>query len=184
MLGGKALARRVPRSFSARRKLMPRKDQAARRQYEQERWTRVKADPELRAATLERARAAWAARFASDPTEHNSRTRRYREQHREYGREYSKRRQRVVPEVYVAATAKRRAVKLQRTPAWADEEKIQRVYAEAKAKSAATGESWHVDHVVPLQGKLVSGFHVHYNLQVIPGAENSRKHNKFEPGDI
>ena len=32
-----------------------------------------------------------------------------------------------------------------------------------------------VDHVYPLQGKWVSGLHVHENLQVLPGVENSRK---------
>ena len=41
------------------------------------------------------------------------------------------------------------------------------------------GTVWHVDHIIPLQGKIVSGLHVVDNLQVIPGSENSRKGNRF-----
>lgn len=78
-------------------------------------------------------------------------------------------------------SAKRRAAKLQRTPPWADQVAIRLIYEEAHARSIETGEPHHVDHDIPLQGELVSGLHVHNNLQVLTGPENIRKSNRFEP---
>lgn len=74
----------------------------------------------------------------------------------------------------------RDAKQKQRTPAWADMGAIRRVYEEAVRLEAATGIKHHVDHEIPLQGKLVSGLHVHLNLRAIPAAENMKKRNKFE----
>lgn len=68
--------------------------------------------------------------------------------------------------------AKRRAAKLQRTPKWVDLQKIQEVY-----KNCPKG--MHVDHIVPLQGKNVSGLHVHWNLQYLTASENCKKGNRF-----
>lgn len=64
----------------------------------------------------------------------------------------------------------------QRTPAWADLEKIKAVYREAR-KLGLT-----VDHTIPLRGETVSGLHVHNNLQMLPGSVNSSKGNKFHEG--
>ena len=41
-------------------------------------------------------------------------------------------------------------------------------------------ESWHVDHIIPLHGKNVSGLHVPSNLWFVKGSENISKNNKFE----
>ena len=74
--------------------------------------------------------------------------------------------------VYIAAAAKRRATKLQATPKWADLEAIKEIYKNCP-------EGFHVDHVIPLQGELVCGLHVHKNLKPIPAAENLAKSNKY-----
>jgi hypothetical protein len=47
-------------------------------------------------------------------------------------------------------------------------------------RTKMTGIEWHVDHIIPLQGKNVSGLHTPYNLQVIPASWNTAKGNKFE----
>jgi bifunctional N-acetylglucosamine-1-phosphate-uridyltransferase/glucosamine-1-phosphate-acetyltransferase GlmU-like protein len=83
-----------------------------------------------------------------------------------------------------AVKARRKAAKLQRIPKWltpVDFERIQNEYRLAELQTLITKEPWHVDHVIPLQGKLVSGLHVPSNLQAIRAVENMRKHNKWEP---
>jgi hypothetical protein len=80
-----------------------------------------------------------------------------------------------------SASARRRAAKMRRTPPWVDHLAIAAVYAQARAMTANTGESHHVDHFYPLQGRLVSGLHVAENLQILRGVENMRKNNRYEP---
>jgi hypothetical protein len=84
-----------------------------------------------------------------------------------------------------ANKAKRKAAKNQRTPKWLtaiDFERIKTQYKLAEILTKLHNEPWHVDHVIPLQGKLVSGFHVPSNLQVIRGSENCSKQNTFVLG--
>lgn len=79
--------------------------------------------------------------------------------------------------------AKYRCAKLNRTPIWLtkhDKKLIKAVYNRAVQVSIETGIMHHVDHIIPLQGKLVSGLHVPSNLQVIPAAENLQKLAKYE----
>jgi hypothetical protein len=81
----------------------------------------------------------------------------------------------------VARNAKRHAERLRATPAWADSKAIIEVYKEARRLSKETGVKHHVDHIIPLRGKLVCGLHVHNNLRAIPAKENMSKSNKMLP---
>lgn len=76
-----------------------------------------------------------------------------------------------------ALTRKRMAAKMRRTPAWASLSAIKAFYIEAAAISERTGIPHEVDHVIPLQGKNVSGLHVESNLQIIPRSVNRAKQN-------
>lgn len=75
---------------------------------------------------------------------------------------------------------KRRAAMLQRTPSWANLKAIEDIYKEAIQLEEMTGLRHHVDHVIPLQGRLVSGLHVETNLRAVPWSENVSKGNRFE----
>ena len=80
-----------------------------------------------------------------------------------------------------AGYAKRRAQKLKATPPWLTETHFQQINIFYDAATKLTKElntEFHVDHIVPLQGKNVSGLHVPWNLQVLLKEENLRKGNK------
>lgn len=79
------------------------------------------------------------------------------------------------------AATKRRAVKLQATPSWANDQLIAAYYMEAKRLEELTGIKFHVDHIIPLQGALVSGLHVETNLQLLTAHDNQSKNNAFDP---
>jgi len=81
--------------------------------------------------------------------------------------------------VAITETAKRRAIKLKASPLWADDIKIKQIYLERINKEFKTGGKYHVDHIIPLQGKNVCGLHIENNLQILPASENIKKSNKF-----
>ena len=69
-------------------------------------------------------------------------------------------------------SAKRRAAKLNATPKWANLQKIKEIYNNCP-------QGYHVDHIIPLQGKNVCGLHVENNLQYLLARDNLVKSNKL-----
>lgn len=80
------------------------------------------------------------------------------------------------PTKTVAATARRRAVKLNAAVSWGNAEAIQKIYDNCP-------EGYHVDHWAPLQGELICGLHVEFNLQYLKAGENISKNNNFSDSD-
>ena len=78
-----------------------------------------------------------------------------------------------------AGTARRDLSLALRTPKWVDCEAILDVYRKARAMRKA-GHDVQVDHIVPLNGKTVSGLHVPWNLQILSADENLAKRNSFD----
>lgn len=95
--------------------------------------------------------------YASNQSTQSERHRRWREKY---------------PEKLRLKSAMERAVRLQRLPLWADKEAIKDFYLKCP-------EGYHVDHIVPLRGKEVSGLHVIENLQYLPAKENMSKGNRY-----
>ena len=102
-------------------------------------------------------------------------TDKYKEQKREYRRNNAAK--------WTAKTRKYQIAKLHRTPKWLTADDfwlIEQAYDIAQKRTKLLGFPWHVDHIIPLQGKLVSGLHVPHNMRVVPAVENMGKGNRFE----
>ena len=80
---------------------------------------------------------------------------------------------------YNAISARYAAAKIQATPSWSESYAITGLY-EISSAISATGQKMHVDHIVPLQSKLVCGLHCLANLRIITAEANLIKSNKFE----
>lgn len=137
--------------------------------YRKEWYERNKAKKKAQAA---RWRAANKQRAMVSQAEYRNK---HREKKRAYDREYHKRNQ----AQRSANRAAYRARKLKQTitlPDWAIRE-MRDIYERATHLTKTTGESHHVDHILPLKHKLFCGLHVPWNLQILPQRLNMKKSN-------
>jgi len=76
---------------------------------------------------------------------------------------------------------RRRTALARATPKWADKDEIQRIYAirDLFNRKYPRFAPFHVDHIIPIQGRMVCGLHVAANLTIIPATENIKKGNRF-----
>lgn len=107
----------------------------------------------------------------------------YRKEHKERLLESGRAYRRNHSAKYAYLCQARKLAIIQRTPLWVGEDEkwlIREAYELAHLRDKIVGGKWHVDHIVPLRGKHVSGLHVIENLRVVTAHENMRKTNKFE----
>ena len=130
-----------------------------------------------KALTKERARA-W---HLANPEKVSEKNVKYKSKNKQKVTEYNRQWWFENKDKRAAYEGKRRAMQLQRTPSWdPDAHLIVAKYQLAAMLSQAAGIPHHVDHIIPLQGRKVSGLHVFSNLRVIPGSDNVKKSNKFQ----
>lgn len=82
--------------------------------------------------------------------------------------------------------AKRKYAKKNSIPSWyskQDETYYRYLKEQCRYLEKITGIQFHVDHIIPIQGKLVCGLHVTENWQILEAYKNIIKRNKFNPED-
>lgn len=88
------------------------------------------------------------------------------------------------PEKALARNAEKRAKKKARVPPWADKKVITEIYKTCRALNKTGPHRFHVDHIIPLLGKYVSGLHTQGNLRILCEKENLCKSNRFDVNDL
>jgi len=81
-----------------------------------------------------------------------------------------------------AKDARQRGARLKRRPKWIKDffkEEVDEFYVMAKELEKIFPWKQHVDHMIPMQGKLVSGLEVPWNLQILSEKANLEKGNRY-----
>jgi hypothetical protein len=109
---------------------------------------------------------------AAHPEQVKTTKKKWADNNKEYQLQYRRSSRLKNPERFRAEVSARRARVKQQKPAWESFSRLRSFYENCP-------EGYHVDHILPLRGKLISGLHVLENLQYLPASENMAKHNKF-----
>ena len=109
----------------------------------------------------------------------NKKSRDYYKNNKESVRKHKQKYEINNPEVRAKIKVKRRLAKANAIPKWSESEKIKTIYQKAKWLESITGLKYHVDHIIPLQGKNVCGLHVWSNLQILEASLNCSKQDKY-----
>ncbi len=129
------------------------------------------ASARYRAKHPESVKAADRARYAKDPSR-KERIYVWREANKDLARECHRKHYRKNKAKYIANAAKRRT-KLKSNIKLTKEQ-----HADLVSFYKARPAGYHVDHILPLNGKNFCGLHAPWNLQYLTAEENLKKSNK------
>ena len=169
---------------NAERMRKNRKENPSRyRAYDKTKYDKMMADPVLK--LLEQLRCLTKAKkqYWKDPEKFKeyakSRTAipEVNRRNKERSKKYRENNPEVIRALNLKHNHKDRAARKKRLPKWltsSDIKQMNTMYEIAKMLGV------HVDHIIPLQGKNVSGLHVPSNLQLMLPSDNCAKKNKYE----
>lgn len=136
---------------------------------------RYATDEEYREKIKKKNRRARSARAEKDPDGERERRRKAAIKHRDKDPVRFK-----AKKAADASKRRNRAV----TPPHADVDEINEIHHIAGQIRSLTEMPWEVDHVIPYQGRKVTGFNHPDNLLIIPREQNRSKGAAFPPGDL
>jgi hypothetical protein len=153
------------------------------REYDATKRLKIVSDPVSLTKERQRQRVKQKRAYEKDPEKFKERRRQWyavednANYSRQYCTEYKRNHPDVIRNLNLKHNGKDRAARKKRLPAWLTQEdfnQMKKIYEQAKTLGL------HVDHIIPLQGKNVSGLHVPSNLQLLSQAENCAKKNRYE----
>lgn len=118
-------------------------------------------------------------RAAYNPDRNAQQTKQWRERNAERSRQICREWRKSNPGEVARLNTQRRVRHARQTPVWANDEIIGTLYAVAAIYREA-GIPAEVDHILPIAGKKVSGFHCEQNLRIVPKHINRSKFNKYD----
>ena len=130
----------------------------------------------------EKIKTLWKSWYEDNSSYNQERWQAYYQSNDERLKEGAKLHKKLNPHRYAHYNAKRRSAKLKATPTWLTSSQLKEIedlYWLSQDLQRVTGFTYHVDHIVPLQGRGVCGLHVPWNLQVLPSDINLQKGNSL-----